>query len=847
MRNLLPVLALVTFALLAPAVADADRQRPITVGEHVQLELETPHPYTASGAAAPELTWSDRIVHPGATYVAIHFARFELAPGDYVVVRSPDGRQKWEYRGRGKRDLGMTKDGFFAAHIKGAEAVVELYTAGDGAAFGYRIDLYGRGYNDQEIRDLWDQGLGEILNLPMPQGFDESVCTADDTEEVKCYQATEPAAYANARAVARLLLNGSAHCTGWLVGTEGHLMTNEHCITSQSQTDNIDFEFMAEGATCQTNCASSLACPGVVEASGGTFVTDDAPLDYALVIPDTSTGSGTDLPATYGFFRLRQSGAVLDERIYLVQHPAGWGKRFAMVSSYPDDVTAGGFNYASSLNEDACSGGPGDVGYWADTQGGSSGSPVIGYSDHRIVAIHHCRGTAFCTSGNPGTDDRNRGVPIQDIITDLGPLLPQGAVCDPPTDPLNLVAAAAGDNRIDLTWGASTPPTVAEGGPVTYNVYRAVGSCPQSGYQLIAAGVAGTGYSDLTVSADVTYSYQVRGYLAATECESGASNCDDASTTGNCTQPPVFAGVGSVTNAGSAACAIDVGWAPATGFCTPGVVYNVYRAPAGGPPAPIATCVSGTTYSDSTAVFGVEYDYLVRAEDQSGSGGGTCAGGNEDANAVTLQAVATGPDLEAFADDVEAGGSNFVAASGPNDPAGTTPWGIVTTDSNSPTHSWFVAEQPSVKDEVLTLAAAVPVGAGATLEFWHHFNTEPNFDGGVLEVSTNGGGTWTDIGSGRFLEGGYNSTLSTGFSNPLPGRAAWSGDSGGWVRVQVDLADFGGQNALFRWRFGCDSSVTDVGWWVDDVRVFEGSMCSDPLFTDGFESGNTSAWSAAVD
>lgn len=64
--------------------------------------------------------------------------------------------------------------------------------------------------------------------------------------------------------------------------------------------------------------------------------------------------------------------------------------------------------------------------------------------------------------------------------------------------------------------------------------------------------------------------------------------------------------------------------------------------------------------------------------------------------------------------------------------------------------------------------------------------------------------------------------------------------------MQVDLADFAGTNVQFRWRFGCDSSVTEVGWWVDDIRVFVGGMCFAGLFVDGFESGDASAWSATV-
>lgn len=846
--------ALFTCCVLILVAPQLRATEPARVGEYVHETYQTPHPYPSSGADEPMLTWSDRVVYPGATYISIHFARFELAGGDSVVVRSPDGEQKWVYRGQGRQNLGVADGGFFATHIRGDSAIVELYTAGGSQSYGYLIDYYGRGYSDDEIEMMWAAGIGDKANVPDPEGWGESICTTDDTREAKCYQDSEPDAYEEGRAVARLLLYGSANCTGWLVGSAGHLMTNAHCIGSQSELNNSDFEFMAEGDTCQTNCASTLACPGVIEASGGTLVGVDSSLDYSLVIPDTSTGTGTNLPEAYGYLQLRATGAVLNERIYHPQHPAGWGKRFGMESSYIEDVNLGGYCYATSLNEVPCTGGPGDVGYWTDTQGGSSGSPVLGYSDNKVVAIHHCQGSAGCTTGNPSYDTHNRGVPMDAIITDLGDLVPPGAVCDQFDGPATLTATPAGDNRIDLSWDA------VAGTDITYRVFRAVGACPQTDYELIASDLSTTSYSDTTVSGGTTYAYYVSAYKSGEGCESDPSPCDDATATGLCIWPPDFEGVTSAVNQQTTDCGIGLEWSPASLHCGSSVVYNVYRSDmpgfTPGPATMVASCVTGTSYLDDDVASGIDSFYVVRAEDDSGNGTGPCGGGNEDGNLVELSARATGPDTVFFADDMESGPDNWTT-----DGSGGTPWALTTTSSHSPSHAWFCPDVSSIADQrLVTVAAAdLTTAASGRLHFWHRYDLESTYDGGVLEYSTNGGTTWYDILAGnggsipanpdRFVDGGYTSTISTSYQNPIGGRQAWSGSATTWAEVIVDLTDFAGEMVLLRWRLGCDSSVSDVGWWVDDVTVLQGSPCDGSAglpFADGFESGDWSRWSAAT-
>ncbi len=68
----------------------------------------------------------------------------------------------------------------------------------------------------------------------------------------------------------------------------------------------------------------------------------------------------------------------------------------------------------------------------------------------------------------------------------------------------------------------------------------------------------------------------------------------------------------------------------------------------------------------------------------------------------------------------------------------------------------------------------------------------------------------------------------------------WAG-SGPLQQVQVDLTSLAGGDLWIRFRFGCDSSVSSTGWWVDDVRIETTAPC-EMLFGDGFESGDCGNW-----
>ncbi len=113
------------------------------------------------------------------------------------------------------------------------------------------------------------------------------------------------------------------------------------------------------------------------------------------------------------------------------------------------------------------------------------------------------------------------------------------------------------------------------------------------------------------------------------------------------------------------------------------------------------------------------------------------------------------------------------------------------------------------------------------LTFRHNYNLEASeqdsnvgFDGGVLELSIDGGNTFQDftVWGGIFETGGYNRTIATNRGSPIAGRPAWSGNSGGFITTVVDLPSEL-LNAVLRWRMASDNTGSSEGWRVDTANV----------------------------
>jgi hypothetical protein len=133
-------------------------------------------------------------------------------------------------------------------------------------------------------------------------------------------------------------------------------------------------------------------------------------------------------------------------------------------------------------------------------------------------------------------------------------------------------------------------------------------------------------------------------------------------------------------------------------------------------------------------------------------------------------------------------------------------------------------------DRAVVVGVTVPADA-PTLTFDTLYDTEEAWDFGFVQVSTDGGETFTSLANDLTTDVHDPGAVPAVVQN-LPG---FSGSSGGWVTTSFDLSAYAGQDVLLSFRYVTDSSVNGAGWWIDDVAV-GGVPLSDGATLDGFRS-----------
>jgi lysyl endopeptidase len=314
-----------------------------------------------------ELTFT----YPDASYVKLHFGRMLLRPGDRVVVSDPSGGESYSYTGSELVDN-------WAMSITGDTAVMRL-EQGSYDPLGLATRLAGLGVTvDKVARGFPDDAVQPAPETNPREDRAESICRGSDEKlDAVCYKSAHPVAYQRSKAVARMLINGIELCTTWRVGPSNRMFTNNHCASSAYDVQRSEVWFNYECAVCD-----GYAVLRSTKVWGDRLVATNSTLDYALF-----SVQNFDAISRFGFLELDPRRLRTGEELYIPQHPRGLPTMIAMSdpgehsgNCAVDDPQYFGYEEGT------------DVSYFCDTEGGSSGSPVLSAVTHKVVALHHFGG-----------------------------------------------------------------------------------------------------------------------------------------------------------------------------------------------------------------------------------------------------------------------------------------------------------------------------------------------------------------------------------------------------------------------------------------------------------------------
>lgn len=179
-------------------------------------------------------------------------------------------------------------------------------------------------------------------------------------------------------------------------------------------------------------------------------------------------------------------------------------------------------------------------------------------------------------------------------------------------------------------------------------------------------------------------------------------------------------------------------------------------------------------------------------------------------------------------DSVDTKGTSWKAVASDGGSGATQPWSRKRDGSNG---WWFVADPVAVSDQYLTSRAFAIESASFKLSFRHRWSMrsstrrKTDIDGGVVELSVDGGKTWSDVQQYGTID--YTTTLDTGGrgDNPLKGRRAYGNKSPGypdqWVSSSVAVSlPVRPESAQVRFHLGSGTGFSEApGWEIDDIAL----------------------------
>jgi extracellular elastinolytic metalloproteinase len=146
-------------------------------------------------------------------------------------------------------------------------------------------------------------------------------------------------------------------------------------------------------------------------------------------------------------------------------------------------------------------------------------------------------------------------------------------------------------------------------------------------------------------------------------------------------------------------------------------------------------------------------------------------------------------------------------------------WRLNNNISYEGNNAIFIEDFSEEKDVSLELNTEILLNQNQpALYFYHFFETDPAADGGVIEISTDNGNTWTDLGN-NISRNGYRGIFQNNFL--LGNREGYWGYNGDFSATCIDLDDYQNESVKIRFRFVTNTQDGGNGWYLDNVSFLD--------------------------
>ncbi|MEM1319967.1 MAG: M36 family metallopeptidase [Bacteroidota bacterium] len=194
-----------------------------------------------------------------------------------------------------------------------------------------------------------------------------------------------------------------------------------------------------------------------------------------------------------------------------------------------------------------------------------------------------------------------------------------------------------------------------------------------------------------------------------------------------------------------------------------------------------------------------------------------------------VMSSANRPSYEIFYDPAEENpGTWFPRPIGEAGNLPTNVWSISSDEVFEGSSAWHVDGLPMESIQHLIYLDPITLqGRTPVLRFVHKYDTEPGFDGGLVQLTTDDdpidGSLYQNLDE-RVFRGHYDGPIDYD-AFAIPNLFTFWGETDDWVETFIDLSDFRNEEIYFRFNFGTDMdddpSAVYNGWTVDDIEFMD--------------------------